>query len=69
MPDRALWPLVGKEQEKRRVKDPWEDILHDIPTHVCLDEHKRVTPMHLKRGDEELDFYIQIRHLDSGRRR
>jgi predicted P-loop ATPase len=27
----ALWPKAAEEQEKRRVKHPWEDILDDIP--------------------------------------
>jgi predicted P-loop ATPase len=29
--DKALWPDAEDEQEKRRVKDPWEDIVEDIP--------------------------------------
>jgi predicted P-loop ATPase len=29
--DEALWPDARDEQEKRRVKHPWEDILANIP--------------------------------------
>jgi predicted P-loop ATPase len=29
--DEGLWPDARAEQEKRRVKDPWEDILANIP--------------------------------------
>jgi predicted P-loop ATPase len=29
--DESLWPDAAAEQEKRRVKDPWEDILAHIP--------------------------------------
>jgi predicted P-loop ATPase len=29
-----LWPAAVEEQEKRRVKDPWEEILADIPETV-----------------------------------
>jgi predicted P-loop ATPase len=32
--DEALWPDAKAEQEKRRVKDPWEDILAHIPITV-----------------------------------
>jgi hypothetical protein len=29
--DEALWGDAGLEQERRRVKDPWEDVLENIP--------------------------------------
>jgi predicted P-loop ATPase len=29
--EEALWPAAGAEQEQRRVKDPWEDALANIP--------------------------------------
>ena len=29
--DKALWGEAGQEQEARRVRDPWEDILHPMP--------------------------------------
>jgi predicted P-loop ATPase len=34
--DEALWPDAMAEQEKRRVKDPWEDILAHIPDSVDI---------------------------------
>ena len=39
--DEKLWPASRLEQEKRRTKDPWEDILADIPSHVWDCEHGR----------------------------
>ena len=27
----TMWPLARAEQEKRRIADPWEDILANIP--------------------------------------
>jgi predicted P-loop ATPase len=29
--DEALWPDAAEAQEARRVRDPWEDVLADIP--------------------------------------
>ena len=29
--DKALWGEAGQEQEARRVSDPWEDLLRDMP--------------------------------------
>lgn len=29
--DRSLWDDAGKMQEQRRVRDPWEDVLANIP--------------------------------------
>ncbi|QIG93487.1 virulence-associated E family protein [Bradyrhizobium sp. 6(2017)] len=29
--DEELWTVAGREQEHRRVKDPWEDLLRNIP--------------------------------------
>jgi hypothetical protein len=42
--DEALWPDAEDEQEKRRIKDPWEDIVADVPysvtyTDAMLTEH------------------------------
>ena len=65
--DPKLWPAVSEEQEKRRVKDPWEDVLSNIPTHVDEDYRGRIEFHYLKKGDEVLDGdAIQIRHLSSG---
>ncbi|WP_198031096.1 virulence-associated E family protein [Bradyrhizobium sp. th.b2] len=32
--DKQLWAVAGREQEHRRVKDPWENVLRDIPEHT-----------------------------------
>ena len=29
--DEALWGVAGVEQEQRRTKDPWEDLLENLP--------------------------------------
>jgi predicted P-loop ATPase len=34
--DECLWPAAMDEQESRRVKDPWEDILANIPASVDI---------------------------------
>ena len=65
--DKKLWPVVGEEQEKRRVKDPWEDILHDIPTHVAYDGHHHSLFFHHKEGDEVEEGATQIRYLSKDR--
>jgi len=38
--DESLWPNAGEEQEKRRVKDPWEDIVRDLPSEVPSGWHE-----------------------------
>jgi predicted P-loop ATPase len=38
--DEALWPAAGVEQEARRVPDPWEDILAELPCEVVFQEFK-----------------------------
>ncbi|SHG81288.1 VapE domain-containing protein [Bradyrhizobium erythrophlei] len=35
--DRTMWAAAGIEQEQRRVKDPWESVLAEIPTYA---DHK-----------------------------
>jgi predicted P-loop ATPase len=35
--DESLWPDAKAEQEKRRVKHPWEDILAEMPSAVKTD--------------------------------
>ena len=32
--DEALWGKAGEEQEARRVSDPWEDLLRDMPANA-----------------------------------
>jgi predicted P-loop ATPase len=55
--DEALWADAGIEQEQRRVKDPWEDILANIPVW-----HKEI------RGFDEnkvpVEHLVLIVHID-----
>ena len=67
--DKALWPKVGEEQEKRRVKDPWEDILNNIPTYVDYDYLHHVHFFYSKIGDEDATGYDQIRYLSKDKSR
>ena len=45
--DEAMWPDAGVEQEKRRVKDPWEAVLANMPEVV-----------EKKRWDQEAECYV-----------
>jgi predicted P-loop ATPase len=38
--DEALWGAAAVEQEARRVTDPWEDVLRDVPEVAVVREHK-----------------------------
>ena len=66
--DKKLWPKAAEEQEKRRVKDPWEDILNNIPTHVAYEMYSMPHNMfiYLKEGDETSGA-TQIRYLSKDR--
>ena len=37
----SLWPLARVEQEKRRIRDPWEDILADLPDSIIGNDATR----------------------------
>lgn len=65
--DKKLWPEVGKAQEERRVKDPWEEFLNNIPTHIQRGLYGEVEIYHCKKGDEEPEGVIQIRFLSKDR--
>lgn len=53
--DEKLWAVASIEQENRRVKDGWEDILANIPARVSLPSFK---------GNGERDTY-QVVHLSA----
>jgi hypothetical protein len=36
--DPALWPAAAEEQEKRRLRDPWEDRIENMPPSVKVRE-------------------------------
>lgn len=42
----SLWPLARVEQEKRRIRDPWEDILADLPDSIVGSDAARHTIIH-----------------------
>ena len=53
-----LWSAAADEQEKRRVLDPWEEILADIPETVDIGDNegpKRV--IHRSAGEERVTTY------------
>jgi predicted P-loop ATPase len=54
--DESLWADAGIEQEKRRVKDPWEDALAEIPV-VIVEEY-------YKDGYERKDEHKIIHDLE-----
>jgi predicted P-loop ATPase len=58
--DQKLWPVALKEQEKRRVTDPWEDILANIPETVPLWKRKDRDD----DGNREPDDQLRIIHRD-----
>jgi Virulence-associated protein E len=57
--DETLWRAAAAEQEKRRVRDPWEQILGDIPETISVStgaySEKTVTIIH-RDHDKEEDF-------------
>ena len=57
--DEALWPDAGIEQEKRRTKDPWEDVLANIPVW-----HKEIKGY--DAGGIPIERTVQVVHLDEG---
>ncbi len=44
--DEELWSAAGTEQEKRRVKDPWEETLSNIPETVEIDQYRTEQIIH-----------------------
>ena len=56
--DEALWPDAEVEQEDRRAKDPWEDIVADIPqstTRGAADNHTERTVQLIYCDDDLAD--------------
>ncbi len=52
--DEALWPKAHAEQEKRRARDPWEDVLVNIPKFVIDDKGKQITIIHARKDGREM---------------
>ena len=52
--DPALWPAAAEEQEKRRIRDTWEDVIENMPPAVEVREGFERSPNHLpvrRQGD------------------
>jgi predicted P-loop ATPase len=64
--DKKLWPAAAAEQEKRRVRDAWEDILADLPTHYSRDNYERITLLHAE-ADKDVPLHTKIVHRDVDR--
>lgn len=60
--DPSLWGAAGIEQDARRIRDPWEDILDEMPTHAIPDHHGRSDFFHVRDGDAEPSGAIRIIH-------
>jgi predicted P-loop ATPase len=64
--DEKLWGAAGEQQEARRVKDNWEEIVRDMPTHVVMPSEygsREIEFLWLKEGDETGNA-IQIIHRE-----
>lgn len=64
--DPALWQAAAVEQDRRRVSDPWEDILDDMPTHAVEDAYGHVGCSHLADGEPEPSEFIKIVYREDG---
>jgi hypothetical protein len=57
--DEALWGTAGIEQEARRISDPWEDVLRDMPKAAVIREFKdgfhREKEVQIIHRDDEAD--------------
>jgi predicted P-loop ATPase len=57
--DESLWATAGEEQEHRRVKDPWENVLENVP---YLKDHEYF------RGGVRTAKTVTIIHVDKAMR-
>jgi hypothetical protein len=64
--DGKLWPAAMAAQEARRAKDPWEDILVDIPPTIPTWRRKKNQD---EDGSSEPDGEITIIYRDAGQER
>jgi hypothetical protein len=65
--DEKLWGAAGEQQEARRVKDNWEEIVRDMPTHVALSDHhmgRDKTEFYWLKDGAERGGAIQIIHRE-----
>ena len=70
--DETLWPKARDEQEKRRTRHPWEDVLADIPDRVALNSETTVQIIHRVEGQERVkssDLLTHVLHIPVGQQR
>jgi predicted P-loop ATPase len=60
--DPLLWAAAAVEQDARRITDPWEEILGEMPTHAIDDGYGRIECFNLTEGQPEERGYIKIIH-------
>jgi predicted P-loop ATPase len=65
--DEALWPAAATEQERRRTKDSWEDIVADMPSHVYVDAFGHIEHVHEGQDEVREEFHIRIIHREIDR--
>ncbi|WP_404292880.1 VapE domain-containing protein [Microvirga sp. RSM25] len=66
--DEDLWTAAGEAQEERRVKDPWEDALANIPKVASvwnseLYQHENVQIIHVVGGQERVASEDLLAHV------
>ena len=71
--DEKLWPEAMAAQEGRRVKDPWEDFLTDIPLSIPVyseseegkksDVEDELTIIHRVSGEERVSSAVLLEHV------
>jgi hypothetical protein len=70
--DEALWAVAGIEQEQRRAKDPWEDLLESLPMYWDMTEgrdregrpiKKLIPVIHLYRDQEVVSAAILLKNV------
>jgi predicted P-loop ATPase len=69
--DEALWAVAGVEQEHRRTKDPWEDLLEHLPMYWDMvdgyeDGHPvktAVLVIHLVGNQEVVEAGTILKHV------
>lgn len=61
--DPSLWSAAGVEQDARRIRDPWEDILDDMPTHAYIDQSGHAEHIRVRPGEQEPVGAVRIIHV------
>ena len=63
--DENLWGAAGEQQEARRVKDNWEEIVRNMPTHVVPPGYGQNEPeFHWLKDGQNPGGAMQIIHID-----